>query len=101
MALVGQRDSFFDGLKFVLITLVVLGHSIGPVSTVYPLSVIYDFIYFFHMPLFIFVSGYFTKKKDDLQSFWQSTLRLVETLLVFHVLSKFRFWITGGLSLSS
>ena len=55
------RDLRMDNIKALLIILVVLGHVLelflksGSVKTVYKL------IYSFHMPLFIFISGYFAK----------------------------------------
>ncbi len=57
-----KRDSFFDALKGVLIFLVVLGHMLELNKATSDTSVVlWDFIYLFHMPLFIFVSGYFSK----------------------------------------
>lgn len=57
-----NRDLSFDALKGILILFVVIGHSIadcfykiGDVSH----NVVFNAIYLFHMPLFIFVSGYF------------------------------------------
>lgn len=55
------RDLRFDGLKFCLIFLVVLGHltfndfGIG----------VKRMIYSFHMPVFVFLSGYFTSLSSD------------------------------------
>ncbi|GGA43916.1 putative membrane-bound acyltransferase YkrP [Kroppenstedtia guangzhouensis] len=57
-----QRDYYFDNIKFVLIILVVIGHTYRPLideSSI--LKAIYLAIYSFHMPLFILVSGYFAK----------------------------------------
>ena len=56
-----ERDYFFDNLKAVLIFLVVLGHFLLPIRGDNPLVVVKRLIYVFHMPLFIFVSGYFSK----------------------------------------
>ena len=55
-----HRDYYFDNLKAVLIFLVVLGHMVRRIRTDLFFEV-RDFIYLFHMPLFIFVSGYFSK----------------------------------------
>lgn len=58
------RDARFDTLKGVLILTVVFGHffthdaSHGVVS-----ESLANFIYSFHMPLFVFVSGYFTNNQ--------------------------------------
>lgn len=63
-----ERLYYWDNLKTVLIFFVVLGHFILPIidkgNSI--LSLFY-FIYMFHMPAFVFVSGYFAKyymKKD-------------------------------------
>lgn len=61
----GQRIAYFDNLKGILIFLVVLGHFLTylPVmSDSHLLRTIVVFIYSFHMPLFIFVSGLFAAK---------------------------------------
>ena len=57
-----ERDYFFDNLKAVLIFLVVLGHFLLPIRGDNPLVVVKRLIYVFHMPLFVFISGYFAKK---------------------------------------
>ena len=49
-----NRIGYIDIAKALLIILVVIGHST-------PLQPIVNFIYLFHMPLFIFLSGYFYK----------------------------------------
>ena len=56
-----ERDYFFDNLKAVLIFLVVLGHFLLPIHGESVLVVVKRLIYVFHMPLFVFVSGYFAK----------------------------------------
>lgn len=67
-----ERSSYWDNLKAVLIFLVVLAHyfAAGFIYSgksggqwVIPQS-IYSFIYMFHMPLFLFVSGYFSKNTE-------------------------------------
>jgi fucose 4-O-acetylase-like acetyltransferase len=63
------RDYLFDNLKFILIILVVFGHLIERYinQSIY-LKVIFINIYLFHMPLFIFISGYFTKSIKSLSA---------------------------------
>ncbi|MDR2752686.1 MAG: acyltransferase family protein [Oscillospiraceae bacterium] len=56
-----QRLWYWDNAKALLIFLVVLGHLISPVDTELTRTV-YTFIYIFHMPLFIFIAGYFGRK---------------------------------------
>jgi fucose 4-O-acetylase-like acetyltransferase len=57
-----QRDAYFDNAKFVTAILVVLGHvwaefngSSGAVNAAYKL------VYAFHMPVFVFITGYFSR----------------------------------------
>lgn len=53
----------FDNLKFLLIFLVVLGHFIDCYTIDSNLlKTIFIFIYSFHMPLFIFLSGFFSER---------------------------------------
>ncbi|MBO4807253.1 MAG: acyltransferase family protein [Paludibacteraceae bacterium] len=73
------RDSFWDTLKATLIILVVLGHT-GTAIGDRLLSV----IYMFHMPLFVFVSGYFSKKKK--LSEMSDCHRLIVLFLIFNFL---------------
>ena len=56
-----ERDYFFDNLRFILILLVVVAHMISPLSKIHFITVLYRYIYFFHMPGMIFISGYFSK----------------------------------------
>lgn len=54
-----ERNHYFDLLKGVAIILVVLGHSIQILDVDYYGNPVFRLIYMFHMPLFIFISGYF------------------------------------------
>ena len=53
------RDAKIDNLKGILIFLVVFGHLLELVITKGHAKYIYELIYSFHMPFFIFLSGYF------------------------------------------
>lgn len=58
-----QRELLFDNLRGVLIFLVVLGHALEYFRlTNQTAEFFYVFIYLFHMPVFIFISGYFSKQ---------------------------------------
>lgn len=60
------RVEWLDSLKGILIVLVVVGHFILPVHNAgEPISITYDIIYMFHMPLFVFVSGLLGKHVID------------------------------------
>lgn len=56
------RDYKYDNLKALLITLVVLGHLLYPfVKTNAAVRLLYIFIYSFHIPAFIYITGKFSK----------------------------------------
>lgn len=58
-----QRDYLFDNYKTLLIFLVVVGHFIGPSTKCNDFLLVLKWIIVsFHMPAFVFVSGYFSKK---------------------------------------
>jgi len=81
-----ERDRSFDALKFVLICLVVLGHVIEKDKYSDPdKSLLFSFIYTFHMPLFIFISGYFSKNMTW-GKFTKSFKSLAVTYIVFQSL---------------
>lgn len=77
---VKQRYTYFDSLKFVLIVCVVLGHFLGIDKNNAVNVVIYNFLYSFHMPLFVFISGFFSKESYKSKS-WKDVLLLLEMLL--------------------
>ncbi|GAA2424338.1 hypothetical protein GCM10010191_40810 [Actinomadura vinacea] len=56
-----ERDPFFDNAKFLAILLVVIGHSLAYRLDVPMAKALYMFIYMFHMPMFIVVTGYFSR----------------------------------------
>lgn len=59
-----QRIVYLDNLKFFLILVVVIGHAIYDGDGNNIEKGIYLFIYSFHMPLFLFVSGFFHKNEN-------------------------------------
>lgn len=70
-----MREPYFDNVKFLLITLVVVGHmALAPVMDRSEVAnALYIFIYFFHMPLFIFIAGYFSKKIER-ENYYQKVI---------------------------
>lgn len=82
---IATRDNYWDQVKGVLILLVVFGHVleqclVGKINTT-----TYSWIYTFHMPLFVFVSGYFTRVKDT-KHYWNSILNLLGQFAVFQII---------------
>ncbi|MGL4735825.1 MAG: acyltransferase family protein [Cellulosilyticaceae bacterium] len=60
-----SRNYLLDNLKGLLIFLVVFGHSLELIKEEHIVfSVFYIFIYLFHMPAFVFISGYFSKNVE-------------------------------------
>lgn len=80
------RDIYWDSLKFALIFLVVYAHTISPYKTENHLNMcIYNFIYIFHMPLFIFISGRFSHIHDR-KKYKRSIWRLIESYAIFQII---------------
>ncbi len=74
-----KRDPFFDGLKFLLISLVIIGHI------PFPSHGFHQVIYSFHMPMFAFLSGFFSKPQT-LSGLFYSCLRLLRIYVIFDVI---------------
>lgn len=86
-----KRLYLYDNLKFLLIVLVVLGHLIddstvklfgdGGGETGVPQAKVFSgafvFLYAFHMPLFLFISGLFNRGHDDGRKVLGKTLGFV------------------------
>lgn len=92
-----ERDYFFDNIKAVLIFLVVLGHFLLPIHEAgNVLVLIKRLIYVFHMPLFVFVSGYFSKRiyKDGKYNF-EKILYLIKAYILFVVAIQAVYAISG------
>lgn len=56
-----MRNYRFDNIKFILIVLVILGHLLELPKDSAIADSLYRVIYLFHIPAFIFISGYFAK----------------------------------------
>ena len=59
--LMRERNYLFDTIKFFMIFFVVFAHLLEPEFGDSTVKAIYSVIYSFHMPVFIFVMGYFAK----------------------------------------
>jgi fucose 4-O-acetylase-like acetyltransferase len=83
-----QRDPRADALKGFAILLVVVGHSIQePYHYGLSHNLVFRFIYSFHMPLFMFVSGYvaaLSTKPANTRFIWNKSIRLVLPFLTWH-----------------
>lgn len=91
------RDPFFDNAKFLAILLVVVGHAIEPLRDNREAHALYLFVYLFHMPVFIIITGYFSRGFSFSSG---KARRLITNLAVPYALfetaySVFR-WAVGG-----
>ncbi|WP_432090015.1 acyltransferase family protein [Streptomyces sp. NRRL F-5630] len=60
-----RRDPFFDNAKYLAIVLVAMGHAWEPLrGDSRAASALYIFVYTFHMPAFIIISGYMSRSFD-------------------------------------
>ena len=99
------RDIKFDNLRGLAIILVVLGHFIASCFNYFTFDIIRTAIFFFHMPLFIFISGYFSKIASDtnikalknvfIPFLIFNTLWILSIFLIYGNLSKTMYIIPG------
>lgn len=76
-----KRFVWLDNLKGFLIILVVLGHCIQNTTDLYQRDLLFKYIYSFHMPLFMYVSG-FACYKDRIE--WGTiSKRFVQLIVPF------------------
>ncbi len=89
MKAVRERDYLFDNYKVLLMFLVVTGHFIGPSADDNALlAAIKWIIVSFHMPAFIFISGYFSKRDLPLKSLIQ---KLAIPYLIYELMYYFLY----------
>ena len=62
-----MRIHFIDNIKGILIVLVVVGHLLLPCRLCITEELLYESIYLFHMPLFIFISGFLAKRAFSIE----------------------------------
>ena len=88
-----ERNYLFDNYKVFLIYLVVLGHFVSPSfhETEF-LTGVKWFIFAFHMPAFMFASGFFSKKE---KTFLDLVQKLLIPYLIFELLYYFTYVAIG------
>ncbi len=91
------RDPWFDNAKMALVLLVVVGHAWTLLPKNGVNDQLYDFLYAWHVPAFVFVTGYLSRSFT-----WapQRMWRLVRTVVVPYVifecaLALFRIYVGG------
>jgi fucose 4-O-acetylase-like acetyltransferase len=81
------RDIRIDNAKGLLILLVVMGHLVWPVpSGDRAADAFYFFVYFFHMPMFALVSGYFSRAEAGRAALIRNGRLLLAPYVVFFAL---------------
>ncbi|MGM0603842.1 MAG: acyltransferase family protein [Bacillota bacterium] len=85
-----KRLFFYDNAKFILIFLVLVGHFIEFLLPEHRLArTLYIFIYTFHMPAFIFISGFFTNIKQKFNIYlYKNIKRLLVPYIIFQLFYK-------------
>ncbi len=98
-----QRDYWYDNAKAILITAVVVGHlANGIFSTSTPWVVaLQKFIYVFHMPVFMIISGRFAKKRIDRGDWVTVVNKLIVPYVVLQTLMLLLYSATDYASTSS
>lgn len=96
------RSPLWDNARFAAITLVIVGHAtLELISKSDPAYSVYLFVYLFHVPVFVAISGHFAKAAPITRSEIRKIVRaLVVPYLVFETIWSGIHWaISGTLSL--
>ncbi len=93
-----RRDPWLDNAKMVLVTLVVIGHAIVllPYSDLEQQA--YDFIYYFHIPVFVLVTGYLSRSFSYTpRHLWSLVTTLAVPYVIFSwLMVQFRHHVGDG-----
>jgi fucose 4-O-acetylase-like acetyltransferase len=96
MASSSQRSKYFDNAKFILIFLVVFGHIISPFKDKDELLyTLYTVIFLFHMPAFIFISGYFAKNFKKKGYLLKAVKKILLPYLIFQTIYSIYYFLNG------
>lgn len=103
MAASSSRDPWFDNAKMALVTLVVVGHAWAPITQVAAAEYLYDFLYLWHMPAFVLVTGYLSRSFSYApERMWQLVRTLVVPYFIFEAaLGLFRYYVGGETDLEN
>jgi fucose 4-O-acetylase-like acetyltransferase len=92
-----QRDPWFDNAKMALVLLVVIGHAWTLLPHTGLNDHLYDFLYAWHVPAFVFVTGYLSRSFTYApHRLWQLFRTVVVPYVVFEcALALFRVYVGG------
>jgi fucose 4-O-acetylase-like acetyltransferase len=91
------RDPWFDNAKMALVLLVVVGHSWTLLPRVGAVSHLYDALYLWHVPAFVFVTGYLSRSFAYTPTrMWQLVRTVAIPYVIFEcALALFRIYVGG------
>ncbi|MDN5893184.1 MAG: acyltransferase family protein [Nocardioides sp.] len=91
------RDPWLDNIKMTLVTVVVVGHVVTLVPGSDRNNQVYDFIYFWHIPAFVLVTGYLSRSFQwSPKKFWALFTTVVVPYCIFEFLmATFRTEVGG------
>lgn len=91
------RDPWLDNAKMALVTFVVVGHTWALLPSGGPGDGLYDFLYLWHMPAFVFLSGYLSRAFTYAPGrMWQLVTTLAVPYVLFEAaLALFRIHVGG------
>lgn len=92
-----SRDPWFDNAKMLLVTLVVVGHAWVLLPNDAVTEHFYDFLYAWHVPAFVFVTGFLSRGfAYSKVRMWQLVRTVVVPYLLFEcALALFRIYVGG------
>ena len=91
-----ERSAYFDNAKGLLIFLVVFGHLIQPYTGEAEwIHTLYVWIYTFHMPAFILVSGFFAKGSGEKSYILKLVKKLIVPYLIFQLIYTVYYFFIG------
>ncbi|QAV69030.1 hypothetical protein ESZ53_00370 [Salinibacterium sp. UTAS2018] len=91
-----SRDPYLDNAKAILIILVVVGHVIERIDRG-SADGVYTWIYLFHMPAFVFVSGYFSRSFVGNPKQMASLISvLIAPYVLFQIIFALENWLILG-----
>lgn len=96
-ARVKSRDPFLDNAKVILIAFVVVGHLIAVIEGSGFSNAAYKWIYSFHMPAFVVLSGYLSRSyRGTSKQLYSLIAVLLVPYFVFQVILRVEPWLFQG-----
>ncbi|WP_162236757.1 acyltransferase family protein [Curtobacterium sp. Leaf261] len=92
-----RRVPLWDTARFVAVILVVIGHStLKLISGSDPSYALYLFVYAFHIPVFVLISGYFARAEQGVRKLRATMTTVIIPYLVFQTIWSLVHWGLDG-----